>query len=67
VRDAPAERLSLAPLRIHMVRVEIAGLARVQHEVGLRDGAAHGLTARACLVIFEILFADHLPSTPYSL
>src|SRR4051812_1251488 len=40
VRDALLEILRLAPLGVHVVRIEIAGLARVQDNVGLGYGAS---------------------------
>jgi hypothetical protein len=40
VRDALAERLRAAPFRIHVMGIEIARLACMDHNVGFRDGPA---------------------------
>src|ERR1022692_5330944 len=59
VRDPLAKRLALAPFGIHVVRVEIAGLARVDDDVGFRDGPAEGFAKRAGLIVFEVPGNDH--------
>jgi hypothetical protein len=55
-----SERLSFAPFGIHMMRVEVAGLTGVHHDVGLGDGAAASFPVCAGFVIFKILFLKHL-------
>ena len=54
--------LFLAPLRVHMVRVEVPGLPGVQHNICFCDGAAHSLTLDAnCIVFKENVFFHKNP------
>ena len=59
VRNAVAEGLSPAPFFVHVVRVEVAGLAGVDHDVGFRDGPPGGDTGVAGLVVLKKLFGYH--------
>jgi len=54
VRDALAERLPRAPLRVDVVREPVPGLPGVQDDVRLGDGAAGGLPPLADLVVLEV-------------
>src|SRR6266702_587344 len=53
VRHPLPERLRPAPLRIHVVRIEVARLPGVQHDVGLGNCPAYRLSPRACDKVFE--------------
>src|SRR5258708_21617456 len=59
VSGAASEFLGLAPLRIHMVRVEIARLTGVQNDVRFGDGTAQCFTNGVHGIIFEKLFLHH--------
>jgi len=59
VGDALAEGLGLAPLGIHVMRVEVTGLAGVEDDVGFSDGAADGLAGVSCCKVFEEGFDGH--------
>ena len=54
MRDALAERQRFGEFRIHVVREEIAGMAGMDDEIGLGDGAARGRSDMAEFVILEI-------------
>jgi hypothetical protein len=55
--DALAEILFLAPFRIHVMRVEIAALASVQNDIGVRQGPAKGMAPRTHFIVFIVLRA----------
>ena len=59
VGDTLAEGLRAAPLGIHVVRVKVAGLACVDHDVGFGDGAAERLPHSAECVVFKVKRFDH--------
>jgi hypothetical protein len=53
MRHPLAERLRLAPFRIHVVRVKVARLACVKHYICLSDGSPHGLSRWPGCKVFE--------------
>ena len=60
MRNALLEFLRLAPFGVQVVRITVTGLARVQDDVRLGDGAAECLAGRAHRVVFEELGCDHV-------
>ena len=54
VGDALTEILGFAPLGVHVMGIEVAGLPGVEDDVGLGDGAAQGLPFFALGVILEM-------------
>jgi hypothetical protein len=58
---AAAEVLGATPLLVHVVRVEIAGLSGVQHDVGFCDGTPERLTDIAGFVVLKEPGRDHVP------
>src|SRR5215204_2080374 len=62
VGDPLPELLGLAPLRVHVVRVEVAGLPSVQHDVGFGDRPPQCQPLGAQLVLLEVALLDHRSS-----
>jgi hypothetical protein len=56
---ALAEGLGAAPLGVHVMRIEVAGLARMQDYIGFCDGSADGFAACAGDKVFEKHFGCH--------
>ncbi len=48
------EGLGLAPFCIHVMREEVAAVARVDHEIGLGNRATRRLADGVELVVFEV-------------
>src|ERR1700746_1740211 len=59
VRHPLFERLGVTPLRVHMMRVEVASLSRMQHNIGFSNGAARRLASRAGHIILEKYLTSH--------
>jgi hypothetical protein len=59
MRDALAKGLTPAEFGIHVMRKEVAGMARVKYDVGLGDCTAKGAAAVADGVILEELLSLH--------
>src|SRR5687768_8344978 len=56
------ELLGLAPLRVHVVRVEVAGLPGMEHDVGFGDRPPQRPPLGAELVLLEVALLDHRSS-----
>ncbi len=54
VGDAPAELRGLGEFRVHVVGEEIPGLACVEHDIRLRDGAPDVLAHASNLIFFKV-------------
>lgn len=59
VRDAPSERLRPAPFLVHVVWIEVSGLAGMKDDVGFGNGAARRVSLRSHSVVFEICKVRH--------
>ena len=59
VGDASSEFLSLTPLGIHMMRIEITALPGVQHDVGFGYSPAQSFASRTNLIIFKVFGLNH--------
>lgn len=54
-----AKRLSLAPFRVHVMRIEIASLASVDYDVRFCDGSAECLSHGTDFVLLKLSRNDH--------
>jgi hypothetical protein len=62
--DALPEVLRLTPLCIHVMGIKIAGLPRMEHNIGLRNRAPQRLTRVAQGIVLEVAFLDHSSVPP---
>ncbi|MEA2257985.1 MAG: hypothetical protein QOJ51_810 [Acidobacteriaceae bacterium] len=58
--NAPSKWLRPAPLLVHVVRIEIPGLAGMKYDVSLGNGASSRASLRSHDVILEIRRVRHL-------
>jgi hypothetical protein len=59
MRNAPSERLGPAPFLIHVVWIEVSGLAGMKDDICFGNGAAGGISLRSNNVIFEVCRVRH--------